>query len=111
MTWRDVLAAGLLFLLPGGDGRCTQCASHARQNATDGFLCRQGSAGRLRCRLRCWIAVEGRVDGDTADRFRKFLHPLQDRHLPIYFFSPGCGTEQTSAACLKLKQSVWQRCG
>jgi hypothetical protein len=82
-----------------------------------------------------WIAVEGQVDSGAALRFRKFLRLTGDRHLPMYFSSPGgnldsalamgamlrersavarvartvvkeCGFEaQDGEACLKLKQS------
>ena len=82
-----------------------------------------------------WIAVEGQVDGAAAVRFKKFLHAIGNRDLPIYLASPGgnldqalamgamlrerratarvgrtvvseCGFEaQDSAACVKLKQS------
>jgi hypothetical protein len=82
-----------------------------------------------------WIAVEGQINGDAAGRFKKFVKGLKDRHLPMYFSSPGgnleqgifignmlrelsatarvartivkdCGFEaQTSEVCLKLKRS------
>jgi hypothetical protein len=82
-----------------------------------------------------WIAVEGQVDSGAALRFRKFLRLIGNRHLPMYFSSPGgnldealamgavlrerptvarvartvvkeCGFEaQDGEACLKLKQS------
>ena len=83
-----------------------------------------------------WIAVEGQINGDAAGRFKAFMKQhLKDRHLPMYFSSPGgnleqaifignmlremsavarvartivkdCGFEaQTSDVCLKLKRS------
>jgi hypothetical protein len=83
-----------------------------------------------------WIAVEGQINGDAAGRFKTFIaRHLKDRHLPMYFSSPGgnleqaifignmlremsatarvartivkdCGFEaQTSDVCLKLKRS------
>jgi hypothetical protein len=83
-----------------------------------------------------WIAVEGQINADAAGRFKTFMKQhLKDRHLPIYFSSPGgnleqaifignmlrelsavarvartivkdCGFEaQTSDVCLKLKRS------
>ena len=83
-----------------------------------------------------WIAVEGQINGDAAGRFKAFIkRHLKDRHLPMYFSSPGgnleqaifignmlrelsatarvartvvkdCGFEaQTSDVCLKLKRS------
>jgi hypothetical protein len=83
-----------------------------------------------------WIAVEGQINGDAAGRFKQFIKQhVKDRHLPMYFSSPGgnleqaifignmlrelsavarvartivkdCGFEaQTSDVCLKLKRS------
>ena len=83
-----------------------------------------------------WIAVEGQINSDAAGRFKAFIkRHLKDRHLPMYFSSPGgnleqaifignmlrelsatarvartivrdCGFEaQTSEVCLKLKRS------
>src|SRR5579864_671380 len=82
-----------------------------------------------------WIAAEGQIDSAAASRFRRFLHEVKDRNLPIYFSSPGgdldqalamgamlreraaiarvgrtvvgdCGFEaQDSAVCIRLKQS------
>jgi hypothetical protein len=83
-----------------------------------------------------WIAVEGQIDREAAGRFKTFMKQhLKDRHLPLYFSSPGgnleqgifignmlrelsatarvartvvkdCGFEaQTSEVCLKLKRS------
>jgi hypothetical protein len=83
-----------------------------------------------------WIAMEGQINGDAAGRFKQFIKQhLKDRHLPMYFSSPGgnleqaifignmlremsatarvartivkdCGFEaQTSDVCLKLKRS------
>src|ERR1700743_2903717 len=82
-----------------------------------------------------WIEVEGKVESDTASRFKAFLDRHRDPNLPIYFASPGgnldqaiamgtflhgkrsiarvgrtlvheCGFEaQDSDVCLKLKQS------
>jgi hypothetical protein len=83
-----------------------------------------------------WIAVEGQINSDAAGRFKQFIKQhVKDRHLPMYFSSPGgnleqaifignmlrelsavarvartivkdCGFEaQTSDVCLKLKRS------
>jgi hypothetical protein len=83
-----------------------------------------------------WIAMEGQINGDAAGRFKQFMKQhVKDRHLPMYFSSPGgnleqaifignmlrelsavarvartivkdCGFEaQTSDVCLKLKRS------
>jgi len=82
-----------------------------------------------------WIEAEGKIESDTATRFKAFLNRQRDRNLPIYFASPGgnldqalamgnmlhakpiiarvgrtlvreCGFEaQDSDVCIKLKQS------
>jgi hypothetical protein len=86
MTWRDVLAAGLLFLLPSAAMAAAPSAPAALAKTPPMvFYVAKGSPDSCGAGCDSWIAVEGRVDGDTADRFRKFLHPLKDRHLPIYF--------------------------
>ena len=36
-----------------------------------------------------WIAVEGKIDQDAADRVRRFLRGVKDTQRPIYFHSPG----------------------
>jgi hypothetical protein len=55
-----------------------------------------------------WIAAEGQIDVGAADRFRKFLRKIGDRHLPIYFYSPGGNLEQALAmgAMLRDKSAV-----
>jgi hypothetical protein len=40
-----------------------------------------------------WIAVEGKVDQDAADRIRRFLRDVKDTQRPIYFHSPGGSVE------------------
>jgi hypothetical protein len=43
-----------------------------------------------------WIAAEGHVETDTAQRLRAFLNRLGKRKLPIFFHSPGgAGTTST----------------
>jgi hypothetical protein len=44
-----------------------------------------------------WIAAEGRVESDTAARFKVFLNRLRGRNLPIYFASPGGNLDQAIA--------------
>ncbi|SHN83786.1 hypothetical protein SAMN05444170_5634 [Bradyrhizobium erythrophlei] len=44
-----------------------------------------------------WIEVEGKVESDTATRFRAFLDRHHDRNLPIYFASPGGNLDQAIA--------------
>ena len=41
-----------------------------------------------------WIAVEGKVDQDAANRVRRFLRGVKDTQRPIYFHSPGGAVEQ-----------------
>ncbi|HTC01982.1 MAG TPA: hypothetical protein VK749_01160, partial [Xanthobacteraceae bacterium] len=36
-----------------------------------------------------WIAAEGKIDADAADRLRQLLRKLGERRPPIYFHSPG----------------------
>ena len=43
-----------------------------------------------------WIAAEGQIDAETAQRLRAFLNRLGKRKLPIFFHSPGgAGTTST----------------
>jgi len=44
-----------------------------------------------------WIEVEGKVESDTATRFKAFLDRHRDRSLPIYFASPGGNLDQAIA--------------
>ena len=44
-----------------------------------------------------WIEVEGKVESDTAARFKVFLDRHRDRNLPIYFASPGGNLDQAIA--------------
>ena len=55
-----------------------------------------------------WIAAEGQIDAGAAERFRKFQRRIGDRHLPIYFHSPGGNLEQALAmgAMLREKSAV-----
>jgi hypothetical protein len=43
-----------------------------------------------------WIAAEGQIEADTAQRLRAFLNHLGKRKVPIFFHSPGgAGTTST----------------
>ncbi|MGY3534847.1 ATP-dependent Clp protease proteolytic subunit [Bradyrhizobium sp. USDA 4452] len=44
-----------------------------------------------------WIAIEGEIDREAAQRIRTFLFPIKDRQLPIYLHSPGGNVEQSYA--------------
>jgi hypothetical protein len=67
-----------------------------------------------------WIAAEGQVDSNAAARFRRFLRQLGDRHLPMYFSSPGGNLDQALAIGAMLRErpvvarvarTVVQECG
>ena len=51
-----------------------------------------------------WIAADGKIDAAAALRFRKFLSQLGDRHLPIYFNSPGGNLDQAVAMGAMLRE-------
>ncbi|WFU36159.1 ATP-dependent Clp protease proteolytic subunit [Bradyrhizobium brasilense] len=42
-----------------------------------------------------WIAIEGEIDREAAQRIRTFLFANKDRQLPIYLHSPGGNVEQS----------------
>ncbi|MCC8944419.1 ATP-dependent Clp protease proteolytic subunit [Bradyrhizobium sp. Arg62] len=42
-----------------------------------------------------WIAIEGEIDREAAQRIRTFLFAVKDRQLPIYLHSPGGNVEQS----------------
>jgi len=71
MTWRDVLVTGLLFLLPGASMAAAPSAPVALDKTPPMvFYVAKGATDSCGAGCDSWIAVEGRVDGDTADRFR-----------------------------------------
>src|SRR5262245_23222816 len=53
------------------------------------FFVAKGDAGA--CGRGCseWIAAEGMIDGDAAQRLRDFLGALPRRDLPVFFNSSG----------------------
>ncbi|WFU44071.1 hypothetical protein QA640_17460 [Bradyrhizobium sp. CB82] len=51
-----------------------------------------------------WIAAEGTIDAGAAPRFRRFLHKVPDRGLPIYFSSPGGNLDQAVAMGAMLRE-------
>jgi hypothetical protein len=130
-----VIAALLLLTAPALAAPATRPAP-AAQTPSVMFYIAKGAPDS--CGRGCdrWIAVEGQINGDAAGRFKTFIkRHLKDRHLPMYFSSPGgnleqaifignmlrelsatarvartvvrdCGFEaQTSEVCLKLKRS------
>ena len=59
-----------------------------------------------------WIEVEGKVESNTAARFKIFMDRVRDRHLPIYFASPGGNLDQAIAMGTMLRgRSVVARVG
>jgi hypothetical protein len=48
-----------------------------------------------------WIAAEGQIEADTAQRLRAFLNRLGKRKLPVFFHSPG-GNGTTSTVMGRL---------
>jgi hypothetical protein len=136
MILREVLAVAVLILFPG----TAMTASSGAPPSLDHlppmvFYVAKGAPDACGPGCDSWIALEGMVDAGAADRFRKFLRRQKDRHLPMYFSSPGgnldqalamgrmlreeptiarvartvvkeCGSEpQTGEACLELKRS------
>ncbi len=51
-----------------------------------------------------WIAVEGEVDSGAAVRFQNFLRQTGNRHLPMYFSSPGGNLDQALAMGAMLRE-------
>lgn len=67
-----------------------------------------------------WIEADGKVDNAAAQRLRKFLKQIGNRHLPIYFHSPGGNITQAlqignmlreSNATARVGRTVVQDCG
>lgn len=67
-----------------------------------------------------WIEADGKVDNAAAQRFRRFLKQIGNRHLPIYFHSPGGNIAQAlqignmlreSNAVARIGRTVVQDCG
>jgi hypothetical protein len=44
-----------------------------------------------------WIAIEGKVDAEAAERVRRFLRGVKETNRPIYFHSPGGDVRQAFA--------------
>jgi hypothetical protein len=137
MTFRHIaaIAALLLSSAPAIAAPAARPSPAAAPAPPVMFYVAKGAADA--CGRGCdrWIAVEGQINSDAADRFKKFIKQLKDRNLPMYFSSPGgnleqavfignmlrelsavarvartivkdCGFEaQTSDVCLKLKRS------
>jgi hypothetical protein len=107
MTPRACLAAVLLLLSgPAWAAPAPQLSPRIPVTATSpmAFYVVKGAADA--CGRGCdrWIAAEGQIDAGAASRFRKFLSQLGDRHLPIYFYSPGGNLEQALAMGAMLRE-------
>jgi hypothetical protein len=109
MTLRAVLVATLVLI--GGPALAASPAvrsTPAQTVAPVVFYVAKGPADACGHGCDTWIAVEGRIDGDAASRFRKFLRPRRDHNLPMYFSSPGGDLDQALAmgATLREKPAV-----
>src|ERR1700743_1308842 len=67
-----------------------------------------------------WIEAEGKIESDTAARFRKFLAQVKRPDLPIYFSSPGGNLDQAlemgtilreRSATARVARTVLPECG
>jgi hypothetical protein len=106
MTLRAVLVVTLALI--GGPTLATSSIARSAPDymkaAPVVFYVAKGTADACGSGCDTWIAVEGRIDGDAAARFRKFLRPLRDRHLPMYFYSPGGDLDQAVAMGAVLRE-------
>jgi hypothetical protein len=53
------------------------------------FYVAKGEANACGDGCDTWIAADGKIDIGAAERLRRLLAKLGDRHLPIFFHSPG----------------------
>jgi hypothetical protein len=112
MTFRDAIAAAMLVLtLASGTAAFAGSPRSLSPSPVDAppmmFYVAKGAPDACGRGCDTWIAVEGKIDGEAASRFRKFL--LQtDRDwpatLPLYFSSPGGSLEQGLAMGRMLRQ-------
>jgi hypothetical protein len=109
---RRVRILAVLFLLFCGPALAAPPATTSPRIAVTAapmvFYVVKGTAEACGRDCDTWIAAEGQIDADAADRFRRFLRRIGDRHLPIYFYSPGGNLEQALAmgAMLREKSAV-----
>ena len=95
MTIRFLLLAALL-LLPGGSRAETPAEKAGFESKLVIYLAK-GPANSCGPGCDRWIAVEGKVDEDAAERVRHFLRGVKDAQRPIYFHSPGGSVDQAYA--------------
>jgi len=109
---RRVRILAVLFLLFCGPALAAPPATTSPRIAVTAapmvFYVVKGTAEACGRDCDTWIAAEGQIDADAAVRFRRFLRRIGDRHLPIYFYSPGGNLEQALAmgAMLREKSAV-----
>jgi hypothetical protein len=110
LTWGGVLAAPSKQRLEAPKPREEPMTFYVVKGAPDA------------CGLGCdsWIEAEGKVESDTAARFKGFLDRHRDRNLPIYFASPGGNLDQAIAmgnmlhgrrAIARVGRTIVQECG
>ncbi|HEV7602761.1 MAG TPA: hypothetical protein VGO49_21220 [Bradyrhizobium sp.] len=101
MPFRTLATAALLLLsTPAIAAPATRPSPAAAPPPPVMFYVAKGAPDA--CGRDRWIAVEGRINGDAAGRFKKFIKQhLKDRQLPMYFSSPGAISNRRflSAAC------------
>jgi hypothetical protein len=101
MSARAVAAIALICALTCGAALASpskQRSSPPRPRETSmTFYVVKGAAEACGRGCDSWIEVEGKVESDTATRFRAFLDRHRDRNLPIYFASPGGNLDQAIA--------------
>jgi hypothetical protein len=122
MTLRNLLVAVTLMLLPGyataaPDAKPDPLLANAAPMV---FYIARGAPDACGPGCDSWIAVEGKIDGAAAGRFRKFMRAQKDHHLPLYFASPGGNLEQAleigrllheRPAVARIGQTVVKECG
>jgi hypothetical protein len=102
---RTVLVATLLLICaPALAGSIARPTTGKMPAAPMAFYVVNGAADACGRGCDSWIAAEGQIDAGAAPRFRKFLHQLGDRRLPIYFYSPGGNLEQALAMGAMLRE-------
>jgi hypothetical protein len=68
------------------------------------FFVAKGSPNSCGANCNTWIAVEGSIDQEAAERFRAFLQDPARRRLPVFFNSSGGSTGQAVVIGMLLRQ-------
>src|SRR5919198_210062 len=105
MSLRPMLLLLVLLALSATDAAAARSApaGNARERAILARMKQQplilfvAKGGPDSCGPNCdtWIAVEGSIDQEAADRFRAFLDDAALRALPVFFNSTGGNTGQS----------------